>query len=113
MGNATKTPDCPSNQTADMTFSSLHQHDRSSRPHGRLDPLLESPGQFALIAIVVWLIGVIIHPLAILAPVGLVLLLVTGAAYLVRPKKHTMYWRGREIDLDDDRSSAEHLCRRV
>jgi len=78
-----------------------------------MDPPLESPGQLALIAIVVWLIGAVVHPLAILAPVGLILLLVAGAAYLVRPKKHTMYWRGREIDLDDDRSRAEQLYRMV
>ena len=78
-----------------------------------MDPPLESPGQLALIAIVVWLIGAVIHPLAILAPVGLVLLLVAGAAYLVRPKKHTMYWRGREIDLDDHSSPAEQLYRMV
>ena len=94
-----------------MTFSSLHQHDRSRR--WQAEPPLDSPGQLAVIAIVVWLIGAAIHPLAILAPVGLVLLLVAGTAYFLRPKKHTMYWRGRAIDLDDDHSRAERLYRMV
>ena len=78
-----------------------------------MDPPLESPAQLALIAIVVWLIGTIIHPLAILAPVGLVLLLVAGAAYFLRPKKQTMWWRGREIELDDGRSPAQQLYYRL
>ena len=78
-----------------------------------MGPPLESPGQLALIGIVVWLVGAAIHPLAILAPVGLGLVLVAGAAYILRPKKHTMYWRGREIDLDDDRGAAAQLYRMV
>jgi hypothetical protein len=78
-----------------------------------MDPPLDSPGQLAVIALVVWLLGSVIHPLAILAPVGLVLLVLAGAAYLVRPKRRTMYWRGREIDLDDARSPVEQLYHMV
>jgi hypothetical protein len=73
------------------------------------NPPFESPAQLALIALVVWLVGIAFHPLAILAPVGLALLLVAGVAYLARPKKRTMYWRGRELDLGDDRAPAQRL----
>jgi cbb3-type cytochrome oxidase subunit 3 len=92
--------------------SSQYDPGRSSSRSGIFsNPPFESPGQLAVIAVVVWLVGAIIHPLAILAPVGLLLLLVAGVAYLLRPKRHTMYWRGREIDLDDDRGGATQLYR--
>jgi cbb3-type cytochrome oxidase subunit 3 len=96
-----------------MTFSSHSQYNTSGRSPGRLDPPLDSPGQLALIAVVVWLIGAVIHPLAILAPLGLFLLLAAGVAYLLRPKRHTMYWRGRQIDLNDDTGPAQRLYRMV
>ena len=89
-----------------MTFKSL---DRSSRPRPGLDPPLESPGQLAIIGLALWLIGAIIHPLALLAPVGLLLLVVASLAYLFRPKRRSMYWRGRQIDLDDDRGPIQRL----
>jgi hypothetical protein len=98
----------PSHQEGMTTPNSFQQR---NQVQGRMAPPFESPGQLALIAVVVWLVGAAIHPLAILAPVGLVLLLVAGAAYLVRPKKHTMYWRGRELDLGDDRAPAQRLYR--
>jgi cbb3-type cytochrome oxidase subunit 3 len=95
-----------------MTFSSFPQQ---RRPGGtserRTQPPLESPAQLAVIGLVVWLIGVLIHPLALLAPLGLLLLLLAGLAYLLRPKKRTMYWRGREIELDGDRGPVEQLYR--
>ena len=91
-----------------MTLSSF---DQRNRLQGRIDPPLESPAQLALIAIVVWLVGMVFHPLGFLAPLGIVLLLVAGAAYLARPKQQTMYWRGRAIDLDDDGGLAQHLYR--
>lgn len=92
-----------------MTFSSIDHHNRPGRAPLRMNPPLESPGQLALIAVVIWLVGALIHPFAILAPLGLVLLLVAGVAYLVRPKSRTMYWRGREIDLDNDRGPVDQL----
>ncbi len=64
-------------------------------------PRFESPGQRAIAGVVIWLIGALIHPFAILAPIGIVLLLLAGVAYLLRPRNHTMYWRGRRIDLDN------------
>ncbi|HET6315959.1 MAG TPA: hypothetical protein VFG86_05850 [Chloroflexota bacterium] len=91
-----------------MTLSSF---DQRNQLQSRTDPPLESPGQLALIAIVVWLVGMVFHPLGFLAPLGLVLLLVAGAAYLVRPKRQSMYWRGRQIDLDDDGGPAQQLYR--
>jgi hypothetical protein len=97
-----------------MAFSAQSPHNSFGRSQGRrLDPPLDSPGQLALIAIVVWLIGAVIHPLAILAPLGLLLLLAAGIAYLLRPKPHSMYWRGRKIDLDDDTGPAQRLYRMV
>ncbi len=79
------------------------------KPRQNMDFRLNSPGQLALIAIIMWLLGVVIHPLAVLSPLGLILLLVAGAAYLLRPKTHSMYWRGRRIDLDEDRSAVRQL----
>ena len=73
----------------------------------------ESPGQLAVIAIVTWLIGAVIHPLAFLVPLALLLLIGAGVAYALRPRQHTMYWRGREIDLSDQQSSTERLYRLI
>jgi hypothetical protein len=72
-------------------------------------PRFESPGQLALVAVAIWVVGALFHPLAILAPVGLVLLLIAGVAYLLRPKQQTMYWRGRRIDLNDGRGAGHQL----
>jgi len=94
-----------------MTFNSLYEPSRSSQTRRAIKPPFESPAQLAVIAIVVWLVGAIIHPLAILAPIGLLLLLVAGVAYLLRPKRQSMYWRGREIDLDDDRGPVAQVYR--
>jgi hypothetical protein len=91
-----------------MTFNSFQPQNQQQR---RVSPPFESPGQLAVIAVVVWLIGAVIHPLAILVPLGLALLLIAGAAYLVRPKKRTMYWRGRELDLGGDRAPTQRLYR--
>ena len=72
-------------------------------------PRFESPAQLALVAIGVWLIGFLFHPLAILAPLGIVLLVLAGVAYLMRPKSQTMYWRGRRIELDNGHSPAKQV----
>jgi hypothetical protein len=95
-----------------MTFNSFYQPRGSTKPRQRVDPRLDSPAQLAIIGVVVWLVGAVVHPLAsILVPLGIVLLLLAGVAYLLRPKKQTMYWRGREIDLDNDRGPAHQLYR--
>jgi len=62
---------------------------------------------------VVWLLGVVIHvhALAFLTPLGVALLLVAGVAYLLRPRRQTMYWRGRRIDLDDRAKPTDRLYR--
>jgi hypothetical protein len=72
-----------------------------------------SPGQLALIGLGVWLIGLFIHSLAILVPIGLALLLVAGLGQLVRPRSRTMYWRGRQIDLGDEPSPVARLYRLI
>jgi hypothetical protein len=74
-------------------------------------PRFESPGQLALVAVAIWLIGAIFHPLAVLAPIGVILLVCAGLAYLLRPKSQSMYWRGRRIDLDDGRGVGTQLYR--
>ena len=78
-----------------------------------MNPPFDSPGQLALLGIVVWLIGAVFQPLAFLAPVGLILLVVAAGAYVTRPKKRSMYWRGREIELDDDRGLVTQLYRKL
>lgn len=69
----------------------------------------DSPGQLAIVAVALWLIGALFHPLAILATIGIALLLLAGVAYLLRPKSQTMYWRGRRIDLNDGQGAGQHL----
>jgi hypothetical protein len=91
-----------------MTYTSS---DTSGRTPVRMDPPLESPGQLAVIGVVVWLIGAVIHPLALLAPIGLLLLVVAGLAYLFRPKRRGMYWRGRHIDLDSGGGPFDRIYR--
>jgi hypothetical protein len=91
-----------------MTLNSLSDPPRSRRS---LDLRFESPAQMAVIALVLWLVGAVIHPVTILAPLGLALLLVAGVAYLLRPRAHSMYWRGRRIDLDDEPNAFAQLYR--
>jgi hypothetical protein len=74
-------------------------------------PPLESPAQLAVIGLIVWLAGALIHPFAILVPLGLALLLLAGIAYLLRPRSQTMYWRGRRIDLNDRPRPLDSLYR--
>jgi hypothetical protein len=79
------------------------------RPRRRLDLRLKSPAQLALLALGLWLFGAVVHPLAVLAPLGVILLVVAGVAYVLRPKRNTMYWRGRRIDLDDLPTAGREL----
>ena len=96
-----------------MTSSQFFETPRPRGPRQRVDPRLESPAQLAIIGLVVWLVGAIIHPLAVLGPLGLMLLLVALVSYLMRPRSHSMYWRGRQIDLDDRPGPAQELYRRI
>jgi hypothetical protein len=80
-------------------------------PQRRADARLESPLQLAVVGGVVWLAAALIHPLALLGPLGLVLLVLAGVAYVIRPRTHSMYWRGRHIDLDEDRGLGAHIYR--
>jgi hypothetical protein len=94
----------------------MNFNDYSSTPQARrqTDLRLQSPGQLALVALGVWLAGVVIHPLAVLAPIGVLLLVLAGVAYLLRPKTQTMYWRGRRIDLNEHSAGpAQRLYRQV
>jgi hypothetical protein len=86
----------------------------SPQSRRQTDLRLDSPLQLAIVAGIAWLVGVVIHPLAILVPLGIVLLVLAGVAYLLRPKTQTMYWRGRRIDLNDQGSgAAQRLYRQV
>jgi hypothetical protein len=71
-----------------------------------IDPRPSSPAQLAIAAVAIWILGTLIPVLHLLVPAGLILLVVAAAGYLVRPRKRTMVWRGRTIELDDDRSRA-------
>jgi hypothetical protein len=77
----------------------------------RTDRRLDSPGQLALVGVIVWLVGAVLHPLAVLVPIGILILLLAGLAYLLRPRTQSMYWRGRRIDLDGRPSPAAKLYR--
>jgi len=77
------------------------------------DPRPASPAQLAVIGLGIWMAGVVIHSLAILVPIGICVLLVAGVAQLLRPRTHTMYWRGRQIDLDDEPTATGRLYRAI
>jgi hypothetical protein len=87
-----------------MTFSRLSQPS-SSPTHPRFD----SPAQLAIAAVVLWVVGAVIHPLALFVPLGILLLAVAGLAYLMRPRSQTMYWRGRRIELNDQQGAGQKL----
>jgi hypothetical protein len=67
-----------------------------------------TPAHLAAVGIVIWLIGSVLHIAAVLVPLGLGLLLVAGIGWLVRPRTHTAYWRGRPIELTDTRPTLGH-----
>ncbi|MBV9324989.1 MAG: hypothetical protein JO352_14500 [Chloroflexi bacterium] len=86
-----------------MTFSRL------SQPSSPTHPRFDSPAQLAIAAVILWVVGAVIHPLALLAPIGILLLVAAGAAYLFRPRSQSMYWRGRRIELNDRHGPGERL----
>ena len=74
-----------------------------------LTPPLHSPTQLAVIGGVLWLLALVIHPLGILGPIGVMLVIVAAVAYLLRPRRQTMYWRGRVLDVGGPPSATERL----
>jgi hypothetical protein len=96
-----------------MAQSSWYPSPQSAPPATRSDLRIESPAHLAGLAVVLWLAGVLIHPLAMLVPVAILLLVLAGVAYLIRPRAQTMYWRGRRLELDPNLTPAQRLYRRV
>jgi hypothetical protein len=95
-----------------QTFSSQSFGPR--RPTERLrrfDPRPASPAQLAVAGLVVWLAGMLVPLLHVLGTVGLILLLVAGVGYLIRPRSRTMYWRDRKIDLGDEPGAGQRIYR--
>jgi hypothetical protein len=72
-----------------------------------------SPGQLALIGVGLWLVGVLLPAVHALTAVGVVLLVVAGVSMFVRPRARTMYWRGRQIDLQSEPTVGERLYRLI
>jgi hypothetical protein len=60
----------------------------------------------------VWLVGALVH-IALLAPIGIALVILAGIGQLIRPHSREMYWRGRRIQLDDEPSAAHRIYRAV
>ena len=77
-----------------------------------LVPQPRSPAQLAIVGALVWLVGALLH-LALLAPLGVALLILAGIGQLIRPRSREMYWRGRRIMLDDQPSAAHRIYRAV
>jgi hypothetical protein len=77
------------------------------------DPRPASPAQLAVAALAIWLVGSLIPAIHVIAPLGLILLLVAGAGQLLRPRKRTMYWRQRAIELEDGPRFGSRLYRAV
>ena len=67
-----------------------------------------TPTHLAAVGVFLWLIGSFIHTPPILVPLGLALLVVAAFGWLVRPRTHTAYWRGRPIELTDRRPTLGH-----
>jgi hypothetical protein len=65
----------------------------------------------AVVALAVWLVGAIVPVLHVLGTIGVILLLLAGVGYLIRPRSRTMYWRGRQIDLGDQPGAAQRVYR--
>jgi hypothetical protein len=86
-------------------------HHSSSKRLADLRP--ESPAQLAGVGLVLWILGLVIHAAALLVPIGLGLLVVAGVGWLVRPRSHTMYWRGRQLQLDDEPTALGRLYRAI
>jgi hypothetical protein len=89
-----------------MTFSRISN---PASPSTSSHPRFESPAQLAIAGVILWVVGALIHPLALLAPIGILLLLAAGIAYFLRPRTQTMYWRGRRIELNDRQSAGQRL----
>ncbi len=62
-------------------------------------------------ALVIWLAGTLLPGLHVLGTVGLILLLIAGVAYFLRPRTRTMYWRERKIDLGDEPGVGSRIYR--
>jgi hypothetical protein len=67
-----------------------------------------TPAHLAAVGAAIWLIGTLIHVAGVLIPLGLAFLLVAALGWVVRPRTHTGYWRGRPIELTDDRPTLGH-----
>jgi hypothetical protein len=72
-----------------------------------------TPGHLAVIGAALWLIGRLIPMAGALVPFGLALLLLAGVGWLLRPRTHTAYWRGRPIELTDDAPTVGHRLYRA
>jgi len=86
---------------------------RSTDGLRRFDPRPASPAQLAVAALVIWLVGALVPGVHALATVGLILLVVAGIGYLIRPRSRTMYWRGRLLDLGDRPGPSERIYRAI
>jgi len=67
----------------------------------------------AVAALVIWLVAALVPGLHIFTSVGLILLLVAGVGYLIRPRSRTMYWRDRRIDLGDEPGPGQRVYRAI
>jgi cbb3-type cytochrome oxidase subunit 3 len=79
----------------------------------RFDPRFESPAQLAVVGVAVWIVAALIPFLHAFITVGIILLLVAGVGQLLRPRKRTMYWRERRIELEDSPRIGSGLYRAI
>jgi len=86
---------------------------RSTDGLRRFDLRPASPAQLAVAALVIWLVGALVPGVHVLATVGLILLVVAGIGYLIRPRSRTMYWRGRLLDLGDRPGANQRIYRAI
>lgn len=77
----------------------------------RLDPRPTSPGQVALLGIILAVIGWLVPAAHLAALIGLALLVVGFLTGLMQPRGRRVVWRGKDIDLPVRESAFTQLYR--
>jgi hypothetical protein len=81
----------------------------ASSEDGRFDPRPASPGWLASAGLVLWTIGTLVPAIGILAPLGVLCLVVAVIGVAIKPRSRTVYWRGRPVELGDDARRRRQL----
>lgn len=84
---------------------------RWTAPFKRIDLRPSSPGQVALVGIILAVVGWLVPGLHVASLAGLILLLVGFLTGLMQPRGRRVVWRNREIDLPGRENWAARFYR--